>query len=128
MTCYCISFFNKLCCKPIASYVANTTVKTCSSMCALFVTISAAFHTVVCVLPVCVLSSYFTRKSKVKARDPQLLLSKSRMILARPTTVIQQCMCKYVSSFVHLVLLSLAHIIFSNTFTGSPSNIASTSK
>ena len=33
-----------------------------------------------------------------------------------------------VSLLVHLVLLSLAHIIFSNTFTGSPSNIASTSK
>ena len=33
-----------------------------------------------------------------------------------------------VSSFVHLVLLELAHIIFSNTFTGSPSNTASTSK
>ena len=34
----------------------------------------------------------------------------------------------HVSSLVHLVLLSLAHIIFSNTFTGSPTNIASTSK
>jgi len=34
----------------------------------------------------------------------------------------------HVSSLVHLVLLSLAHIIFSNTFTGSPSNTASTSK
>ena len=34
----------------------------------------------------------------------------------------------HVSSLVHLVLLSLAHIIFSNTFTGYPSNIATTSK
>jgi len=34
----------------------------------------------------------------------------------------------YFTGLVHLVLLSLAHIIFSSTFTSSPSNIASTSK